>query len=710
MGKFDVDDLLKSLGKPNPDAPREPGSDDPKGGAADAGADAGTDSNAENAKASKQTPAAPAKAKASQSATATDTRKPSKRAAAADTAFKRNDPSETPRPPDLSGRGLGTETDGARAVRGTDDPSRTRPQDALTNIGGTNDLVPKPKRGDLLDIAMERGLISTEQLESVRRVIKQSPGKKMSDAMIELGIDETEVQKIVAEVARLPFERIAVGDDDAFDHKYFNRLGTDFCRQHLVMPLRREGNRLVVGTTNPDDVFLLDDVKRRCSVSSIKHVLVTGFDIRGIIELMTESEAEEYDVGELLADVDEDDVEVVETKEEDVTLDDAEASPVVRLVNHIIQNAVKEGASDIHIEAEEKKMKVRFRIDGILFEMMNPPRKMHAALTSRIKIMSNLDIAERRLPQDGRIRMKVLGRPLDLRVSTVPTPKGEKTVMRILDNRSIKVTLDQLGFGEDALTIWKKTIKNPHGIVLVTGPTGSGKTTTLYASLQQLDLGKLNVSTVEDPVEYNLDNIVQIQTHERIGMTFAAALRALLRQDPDVVMVGEIRDLETASIAIQASMTGHLVLSTLHTNDAPSSVTRLVNMGVEPFLAGAAINAVLAQRLARRICSGCGAPTEVTDEVAALLSRHAITPENLRKGTGCQKCRQTGYSGRQGLYELLLLDDFLRDMIAKNPSVTEFRRTCVDRGMVTLRDDGFAKVAIGNTSIEEVLRVTDGMV
>ncbi|MHC4911332.1 MAG: GspE/PulE family protein, partial [Planctomycetota bacterium] len=352
----------------------------------------------------------------------------------------------------------------------------------------------------------------------------------------------------------------------------------------------------------------------------------------------------------------------------------------------------------------------RFRIDGVLFEMMNPPRKMHAALTSRLKIMANLDIAEKRLPQDGRIRVTVLGRNIDLRMSTVPTPKGEKTVLRILDDRSIDVTLDQLGFSEDALTIWSHQIDQPHGIVLVTGPTGSGKTTTLYSSLKKMDLRKLNVSTVEDPVEYNLNGITQIQTHEKIGMTFAAALKSLLRQDPDVVMLGEIRDLETATIAIQASLTGHLVLSTLHTNDAPSSITRLINIGIESFLIGAAVNAVLAQRLVRKICAECAAPVPVNEDIAEFLQMHGIVKDTVIEGAGCGTCRDTGYAGRVGLYELLVLDDHIRDEIARSPNVTEFRRICCERGMTTLRQDGFEKVAAGKTTVAEVLRVTESTI
>jgi type II secretory ATPase GspE/PulE/Tfp pilus assembly ATPase PilB-like protein len=304
----------------------------------------------------------------------------------------------------------------------------------------------------------------------------------------------------------------------------------------------------------------------------------------------------------------------------------------------------------------------------------------------------------------------VHGRKLDLRLSTLPTNFGEKAVLRILDTRSIQVDLDQLGMNEDTLTIWRHQIVQPHGIILVTGPTGSGKTTTLYASLNKMDRERLNISTVEDPVEYHLGGINQVQTHERIGMSFAAALRSLLRQDPDVVMVGEIRDSETARIAIQASMTGHLVLSTLHTNDAPSSVTRLINIGVEPFLIGAALNGILAQRLVRRICDHCKKQMRPSEHEAKHLARHGVAMDEVWHGQGCDKCRSTGYAGRVGLYELLVLDDFLRDKIAGNPNVTEFRRLCVERGMATLREDGFQKVAMGVTTVEEVLRVTESTI
>ncbi len=632
-----------------------------------------------------------------------------RRTAGGDEVFVRNDPAETPRPPDTTGEGLGASV-GTELVPRDADPTRIRPHDAVSAIYKPGSDNMPAARDDVGHRLVDKGVVTPEELAAAQRVMKQSPGTRIAQVLIDMGVEEVAVQKVVAELARLPFERIDVEREGAYDRKALNKLTVDFCRANMVIPLRRQGSRLVVGTVNPDDVFVLDDVKRRLGVVSVKHVLVVADDIRAIVEKLSENDREEISVEDILADVDENDVSVVKEIQDEASIDDAESSPVVRYVNHIIQTALKEGASDIHIEPEETSMKVRFRIDGVLFEMMNPPRGMHASLTSRLKIMANLDIAERRLPQDGRIRANVHNRKIDLRVSTVPTPKGEKTVMRLLDNRSINVPLDALGFGEDTLMIWKNQISQPHGIILVTGPTGSGKTTTLYASIQQLDLRRLNVSTVEDPVEYNLVGITQMQTHDKIGMNFSAALRALMRQDPDVIMVGEIRDMETATIAIQAAMTGHLVLSTLHTNDAPSSITRLINIGIEPFLVSGAVRSVLAQRLVRRICLGCGEEVEVGEEIAEFLVMHGVSTDKIVHGTGCGKCRETGYSGRAGLYEMLVLDDHLGDAVARNPAVTEFRRTCAERGMVSLREDGFKKVAAGITTVEEVLRVTESTI
>ncbi len=568
---------------------------------------------------------------------------------------------------------------------------------------------------ELGELMVKHGVITGEQLAAAEGVIKQSPGRRLPDVLIEQGVDEEGVQRAVAKIAGVPFERVDIdsGIDGGFDGKLLQRLGIDFCKDNAVLPLRAEGSRTVIGATSPDDVFLLDEIKAILGVSGLKLVLITSLDLQASLELVGGGDADDVDLSEILSDVDEGDVEVsgVDHSTDAVDLEQqAGESPVIRYVNYIIQTAVKEGASDIHIEPGDKKLKVRFRIDGILFEMMNPPASMAAAITSRLKIMANLDISERRIPQDGRIRCTVQGRKLDLRMSTLPSSYGEKTVMRILDTRSINVELHELGFSEQALEIWRNSIDEPHGIVLVTGPTGSGKTTTLYSSMRQLDKNKLNISTVEDPVEYHLDGVTQTQMHEKIGMTFAKALKALLRQDPDVIMLGEIRDFETAHIAVQASLTGHLVLSTLHTNDAPSSVTRLVNIGLEPFLVGAAINAVLAQRLVRRLCGACRSEESVSEEMAEYLELQGMHGTKMWAPQGCDKCRSTGYSGRVGLYELLTVDDSLRDVIARNPNVTEFRRMCIERGMVTLRQDGMNKAIEGLTTVQEILRVTESAV
>lgn len=564
----------------------------------------------------------------------------------------------------------------------------------------------------LASTLVESGAITPEQLTNAEKVLAKSPGS-LTETLIDQGADEQRIQEVVAQVAGLPFERVDhdKGLDGGFDGKLLQRLGVEFCKQHLVLPLRTEGSRAVIGATRTDDVFLLDEIRQRLRVAGIKLVIITAYDVRGALEVVSSDEDDDEHISEILADVDETDVEIEETDDEEVDLEkEAAGSPVIRYVNYIIQSAVKDGASDIHIEPSEKKLKVRYRIDGVLFEAMTPPAKWAAAITSRLKIMANLDISERRLPQDGRIRCVVQGRKLDLRMSTLPNAHGEKTVMRILDTRSINVQLEDLGFDPLTLEIWQHQIKSPHGIVLVTGPTGSGKTTTLYSSLRQLDKNKLNISTVEDPIEYHLDGITQTQTHEKIGMNFARALKALLRQDPDVIMLGEIRDTETATIAIQAALTGHLVLSTLHTNDAPSSITRLINIGIEPFLVGAAVNGVLAQRLVRRLCQHCKKQAEPNEELGEFLTMQGLSPDQVWEADGCDKCRNTGYAGRVGLYELLTIDDQVRDIVARNPNVAEFRRLCIERGMVSLRADGMKKVAAGSTSVQEVLRVTEAAV
>jgi len=590
-------------------------------------------------------------------------------------------------------------------------PAPSEGADPFTSIyqPGDDERAGAPK--DLERALVASGAVAQEQMTVALNVLRQSPGHRLVDVLVDQGADEHAMQRIVAEQAGLPYLQIDRDNTDSeVDRSLIEKLGAPFCKEHQVLPLRIEDGRLLVGATRPDDVFILDDVRRRLGVNALRMVVIARADITATLDFFGQADADDLDIDDILSGIEEDDVELQEQSHDDPSIDlekQAGESPVIRYVNYILQTAVKEGASDIHIEPGEGRLKVRFRIDGVLFEMMQPPKSMAAAIVSRLKIMADLDISERRLPQDGRIRANVQRRKLDLRLSTLPTAYGEKCVLRILDNRSISVELDQLGFDENTLNIWKNQVDEPHGVVLVTGPTGSGKTTTLYASLRQMDKQRLNISTVEDPIEYHLDGITQTQMHEKIGMTFARALKALLRQDPDVVMVGEIRDLETAHIAVQAALTGHLVLSTLHTNDAPSTITRLVNIGVDPFLVGAGVNGVLAQRLVRKICEHCCEPAEFGEEMTEFLEMNGVDPSAMRKGQGCDRCRNTGYAGRLGIYEMLTCDDELRDVIARNPNVAEFRRLCIERGMVTLRQDGLSKAAAGRTTVQEILRVTE---
>ncbi|MGE5610207.1 MAG: GspE/PulE family protein [Bacillota bacterium] len=563
-------------------------------------------------------------------------------------------------------------------------------------------------RKSVEQLLLERGQIAEDQLAQAKAVQVQTPNKTIAQILLTMNAaSEAQILSALAETLNLPFE---VPEKGTVDPEAFALLPPDYIRKHQVLPIRLEEQALVLGMADPNNIFLLDEIRRKAK-RDVHVVVVTPADITRVVEQIT-SGTTDVQVDEIIKDMADDDLQVVKESADEVA--DLEKlgteSPVIRFVNYLIFDAIKQGASDIHIEPKEKGLKVRYRIDGVLFEAMNPPYQMHPAIVSRLKIMANLDIAERRLPQDGRIRAVMHGRKVDLRMSTLPSQCGEKVVIRILDNRSINVPLEDLGFSENAMTIWKNQIDQPHGIILVTGPTGSGKTTTLYSSLRVMDGNKLNISTVEDPIEYNLPQATQVQVHEKIGMTFSAALRSLLRQDPDVIMLGEIRDAETARIAVQASLTGHLVLSTLHTNDAPSSVTRLINIGVEPYLISAAVNAILAQRLVRKVCPHCKEPYNPSDEMKEFLTMQGFDYQQTFKGKGCDKCRKTGYSGRLGIYELLLLDDSLRDMVTQNPDVVQLRKLCRERGLVTLRQDGFAKVIKGLTTVDEIIRVTENAV
>jgi len=552
----------------------------------------------------------------------------------------------------------------------------------------------------LTTLLEERGLLGDEDQKLVSRLQKKSRGRSLALILMDVGIEEEAVQQAVADVASLPFMKLTM---QHVALELVQKLGTRWCKDHEVLPVRIEGKAFIAAST-VDELFLTDDVC--CEIAEpVGQMLATPRDIHEILQQLSQENSEPEKPQQLDEDseflAEESVPETVDLQEE---ANNAESSPVVRLVGEMITAAVREDASDVHFEPSDDCSHMRYRIDGVLHDLNQSPKSMHSAVVSRLKILANLDIAERRIPQDGRIRATVLGRQIDLRMSTVPTPKGEKVVLRLLDDRNIRIGLDELGFRDDSLEAWKSEIESPHGIILVTGPTGCGKTTTLYSSLQEMDRNRLNISTVEDPVEYELAGITQIQVHEKIDMTFSRALRALLRQDPDVVLLGEIRDMETAGVAIQAAMTGHLVLSTLHTNDAPSSMTRLINIGVEPFLVASAVNAVLAQRLARRVCPKCVEFNKPSKKEEKLLAGYEV--EKIPHAVGCSACRGSGYAGRLGIYELLIMDDELRDAIAGNPTITSFRNLAMKRGMKNLRHDGFAKVAGGVTTVDEILRLT----
>ncbi len=481
----------------------------------------------------------------------------------------------------------------------------------------------------------------------------------------------------------------------------------DVATKFMALPVSRSGRRLVVAMANPSNIFAIDDIK-----------FITGYEVEPHVS--TEAAIKKaldraYDSAGTMADVMkgfEDELNVVEEEESapegDAGLGQVNDAPIVKLVNSLIADAVRKGASDIHIEPYEKTMRVRFRIDGALSEMMAPPYKFKAAILSRLKIMADLDIAERRVPQDGRIKIKVLNRTIDLRVSTLPTIFGEKIVMRILDKTNLNIDLGKLGFEKKSMDDFIAAISNPYGMVLVTGPTGSGKTTTLYSALSRVNTPEVNVMTAEDPVEYNLDGINQVLVNEGVGLTFSAALKAFLRQDPNIIMVGEIRDLDTASIATKAALTGHLVLSTLHTNDAPSAIGRLIDMGIQPFLVASSVNLILAQRLVRRVCAACKRPIELSEEVLRELQ---MTPEHAKGGTfyegeGCVECNNTGYRGRAGVYEVMNVSPRLRDLILDRASALDIKRTAIEEGMLTLRRDGLEKLRRGVTTVEEILKET----
>ena len=516
---------------------------------------------------------------------------------------------------------------------------------------------------------------------------------------------EAEARARAAEY-ELPFiSRIAVGD---VDHELLATLPMQFARRNLVLPLKREGDEIVVALGDPRALGPLDDLR-----------VLYGMPTRAVVvppDALTEAINRAYDfasgsAADLMGNLEEERLDLIATELEEPRdlLEASDEAPIIRLVNSLLFQAVKDRASDIHIEPFERVLTVRFRIDGILYDVISPPKRFQPVIISRVKVMGGLDIAEKRLPQDGRIRTKVAGKDIDVRVSVIPTAYGERVVLRLLDRAATLLGLEELGLSGRNVAMVDRLIHQSHGIILVTGPTGSGKTTTLYAALSTINSSERNIITIEDPIEYQLQGVGQMQVNPKIELTFANGLRSILRQDPDVIMVGEIRDSETAEIAIQAALTGHLVFSTLHTNDSASAVTRLVEMGTEPFLVSSSVLAVMAQRLLRRVCDQC---RRVLRPTAELLGEIGLTPEEAEGrtlytgGGGCPACKATGYRGRTGIHELLVVDDDIRTLIMKNADAAAIRRAATAAGMVTLREDGASKVLAGETTIEEVLRVT----
>ncbi|MHC4396690.1 MAG: GspE/PulE family protein [Planctomycetota bacterium] len=581
------------------------------------------------------------------------------------------------------------------------------------SIQGLSDLY-FPEEADeshvhgIVEVLVDMGKLTSGQCIELQQQCRRAGGTLDSDVEAMLlkeglvGADDILIAK--ADLYGLEFRHIIA---ENVEKEVLNKSGLDidFVKNNLVCPVAIEEGTLVVGTCEPANVFAIEDVKRQ-SQMPVQMVVCSSEDIESVCNSFKTDEID-YCVDDIISDMA--DVEVVQD-EEDISEDLEEMagqSPVIKFVNYLISNAIHEGASDIHIEPKDKSTKIRYRIDGVLFEMMQSPLKMHPAIVSRIKIMSNLDISERRLPQDGKISVIVGGRAIDLRVSILPTSHGEKVVIRVLDSKSIIRGLEQLGMESEVRDAFSGQIAMPHGIMLVTGPTGSGKSTTLYSALCQMDGDKLNISTVEDPVEYELGFCNQVQANEKIGLDFASALRSLLRQDPDIIMIGEIRDNETARIAVQAALTGHLVLSTLHTNDAASSITRLVNIGIDPYLIAASLNAVLAQRLVRKICSKCKEIYQVPENMRKYVENSGAEAEQLFRGVGCDYCRGSGYVGRVGIYELLIIDDIFRDMINKDSSVSNMRRVFHESRQASLFEDGIKKIKQGLTTLEEVLRVTE---
>ncbi len=557
--------------------------------------------------------------------------------------------------------------------------------------------------GRLGELLVRENLISMAQLKKAQDE-QSKTGGRIGYHLIKTGaIEESKLTDFLSKQYGVP--AINLKDFD-IDPEIIKLVPKEVCEKHLIIPVNRAGASLIIAMSDPSNIFAMDDIK-----------FLTGYNIETVVssEMAIREAIERYyapkgpSMEEIIGEMDDSGVEVAEESQEDSADDMARAAddaPVVKLVNLILLDAIKKKASDIHVEPYEKDFRVRFRIDGVMYEVMRPPLKMKNAMISRLKIMSSLDISERRLPQDGRIKLKLGGgKEMDFRVSVCPMLFGEKVVMRLLDKSNLQLDMTKLGFEPEPLKHFKDAIDRPYGMVLVTGPTGSGKTTTLYSALQELNKVSDNISTAEDPVEFNFAGINQVQMHDEIGLNFASALRSFLRQDPDIIMIGEIRDFETAEIGVKAALTGHLVLSTLHTNDAPSTISRMLNMGIEPFLVTASVNLILAQRLARRLCQECKVPSQLDEQ--ALLDA-GIPPDKI--GTfqvfepgGCKTCNDRGYKGRVALYEVMPMWDGLKELVINGASAAELKQEAIRLGMQSLRMAGLNKLMQGSTSLEEVV-------
>ncbi|CAB4620690.1 MAG: type II secretion system protein GspE [Actinobacteria bacterium] len=549
------------------------------------------------------------------------------------------------------------------------------------------------------DILLEDGLITTDQL-SVAVDQHQTLGRSLGRVLVDQGIlSETQLVAALAQQIGLRFIDLS---DFPVDGSALARIPGSVCRQHMAIPIGFEEGRIVVAMADPANVFAADDI-RTISGYEVLPAVATRADVAAAIDRYYRADSDLDDLTTALEDADEatgDDLAGLKEVVED--------APLVKFVNLLITQAIQDRASDIHLEPTEQDLRVRYRIDGVLHEVMRSPKSIQSGVISRLKIMADINIAERRIPQDGRLSVSAHGKKVDLRVATLPTVWGEKVVMRILDNSTARLDLSELGFTQNNYERYSESFGKPYGMILVTGPTGSGKSTTLYATLNILNRPEVNIITVEDPVEYRLPGISQVQTNAKAGLTFASSLRSILRSDPDIVLIGEIRDHETAQIAVEAALTGHLVLSTLHTNNAPSAITRLTEMGIEPFLVGSAVDAVLAQRLARRLCMKCKeayTPTEETLTAAKVNWDLSTGIPTLYRPVGCPSCSNTGYKGRMALHEVMMVNEEIERLAVEHAPATEITAAALRSGMVTLRNDGMTKVLNGTTSIDEILRV-----